>query len=215
MIDLQKSLKKIIADPQKHALWLNTLSYLENCGARLIASCEHPTMVKKEVLKHAAEEFRHAYFFKAQIEKVYKKSLKTYQLTELLGRYATKHYLYQLNVLISRFLKNKEIVGNKLKIYGYLLVTYAIEIRAEKIYPQYQKLLKETQSPISILNVIRDETQHLKEIFNEIKNTPVEFFLDDICKIEAKLFSKWAVCIEIDLIEHSLNQTDSLVAECC
>ena len=44
----------IIAAPELHAKWLNTLSYLENCGARKIAACEHPTLVKEEMLKHAA-----------------------------------------------------------------------------------------------------------------------------------------------------------------
>ena len=52
-----------------HAKWLNTLSFLENCGARKIAACEHPTLVKEEMLKHAAEEFRHAHHLKRQIDK--------------------------------------------------------------------------------------------------------------------------------------------------
>lgn len=79
-----------VSYPKEHARFINTLSYLENCGVKLIARSEHPIMVKKEVLKHAAEEFRHAYFLKAQIEKVYSPSLKSYQLEELLGGYSIK-----------------------------------------------------------------------------------------------------------------------------
>ena len=56
---LSQLLDAIIPSPDLHAAWLNTLSYLENSGARLIAACEHPTGVKEEMLKHAAEEFRH------------------------------------------------------------------------------------------------------------------------------------------------------------
>ena len=41
---LKNILPHLIAAPSLHAKWLNTLSYLENCGARKIAACEHPTL---------------------------------------------------------------------------------------------------------------------------------------------------------------------------
>lgn len=56
MDPVSEMLQTIVADPFLHAQWLNTLSYLENCGARLMAGCEHPTLVRK-MFKHAAEEF--------------------------------------------------------------------------------------------------------------------------------------------------------------
>lgn len=192
MVTFKECLEQIVSNPELHARWLNTLSYLENCGAKLIAGCEHPTMVPKEVLKHAAEEFRHAYFLKAQIEKICSNTLKTYQLDELLGSYPAKHYLYRLNTRISRFLKcNKGIDGRQLKEYGYLLVTYAIEVRAEELYPLYQHLLKEKGAPISVLSIIREEEHHLKEISDELKRTPAIAWTDEICKIEKELFDAW------------------------
>ena len=63
-------LRLVIAHPDLHAKWLNTLSFLENCGARKIAMCEHKTLVKEEMLKHAAEEFRHAHDLKKQLLKI-------------------------------------------------------------------------------------------------------------------------------------------------
>ena len=69
-VSFEKELKELIGSIVKssslHGLWINTLSYLENCGARMIAACEHPTLVKEEMLKHAAEEFRHAHVSLAQ-----------------------------------------------------------------------------------------------------------------------------------------------------
>ena len=81
-------IQNIVSDPFLHALWINTLSYLENCGARKIASCEHPTAVKEEMLKHAAEEFRHAFFLKTQLRRVgfY---FNDYSLPHLLGGLAS------------------------------------------------------------------------------------------------------------------------------
>jgi hypothetical protein len=185
-------LPKIISDPNLHARWLNTLSYLENCGAKLIAGCEHPTMVPKEVLKHAAEEFRHAYYLKAQIEKISAQACKTYQIQELLGGFAAKHYLYRLNTQISLYLKRKrKIKGERLKEYAYLLVTYAIEVRAEELYPLYQASLKAAHSPLSILSIIREEAHHLKEITEELEATEAIAWIHDVCQLEKVLFEKW------------------------
>jgi hypothetical protein len=66
---------------------------MENCGARKIARCEHPTRVKEEMLKHAAEEFRHAHYLKQQIRKISGEDFDTYQLDKLLGGMLSLHYL--------------------------------------------------------------------------------------------------------------------------
>src|SRR3984957_8254334 len=97
--EFQQLLSRIVAVPTLHAKWLNTLSYLENCGARKIAACEHPKLVKEEMLKHAAEEFRHAHYLKRQIVKV-SAPLETY--ADILGGLATHHYLRALDLKLSR-----------------------------------------------------------------------------------------------------------------
>src|SRR3984957_20867942 len=87
----------IVACDALHARWINTLSYLENCGARMIAACEHPTLVKEEMLKHAAEEFRHAFYLKKQLARV-GESYENYQRSHLLGAWSGYHYLNKLNI---------------------------------------------------------------------------------------------------------------------
>jgi hypothetical protein len=46
-------LKRIVQDGRTHAKWLNTLSFMENAGARKISKCEHPVLVTQIQLKHA------------------------------------------------------------------------------------------------------------------------------------------------------------------
>ena len=65
---LQKILNKVVANPTTHAKWLNTLSFMENAGARKISASEDKKNVSLIILKHAAEEHRHAYYLKKQIQ---------------------------------------------------------------------------------------------------------------------------------------------------
>ena len=127
---IEPLLTTIVASNELHAKWLNTLSFLENCGARKIAACEHPTLVKEEMLKHATEEFRHAHHLKRQIERVSFSQMDTYSLSFMLGRTATLHYLAALDLRASRYLKTLGLSKHSIKEAAYLLVTYAIELRA-------------------------------------------------------------------------------------
>src|ERR1700761_7439444 len=95
---LEQLLATIVISDELHAKWLNTLSFLENCGARKIAACEHPTLVKEEMLKHAAEEFRHAHHLKRQISKVSSAPMETYSPSSILGGTATLQYLKTLDL---------------------------------------------------------------------------------------------------------------------
>jgi bacterioferritin (cytochrome b1) len=69
-MELSNLLYLIIADNDLHARWLNTLSLMENTGARKISASEDPLTVTYLILKHAAEEHRHAFYLKKQIEKI-------------------------------------------------------------------------------------------------------------------------------------------------
>lgn len=184
-------LPKIIQNPKAHAKWLNTLSYLENCGAKLIARSEHPTMVTQEVLKHAAEEFRHAYYLKTLIPKIYPPGIPNYRLHHLIGGINAYHYLPKLNISISRWLKyHLSLKGPELKEIAYPLVTYAIEMRAIHLYKTYENCLNE--QPISIKSIIREEKHHLAEIEAIMQNLAIsEEVKEAICLLEAPFFQKW------------------------
>lgn len=193
---IQKLLSVIIESSDRHAKWLNTLSFLENCGARKIAACEHPTLVKEEMLKHAAEEFRHAHYLKRQIEKVSQIPLRSYALKEILGGSATIHYVNTLDVQVSRYLMEQGFVRGALKEAAYLLVTYAIEVRASELYPIYDDILRKRESKVTVKSILLEEKEHLKEmemgiaqLFCGVKHC------EKICSIEGSICKKWLEAI--------------------
>lgn len=187
-------LNQIVASPHLHARWLNTLSYLENCGARKISSCEHPTKVRSEMLKHAAEEFRHAYHLKRQIPKTGILSMDNYSQHLLLGGWDAIHYLNRLDVSVCRFLKSDGYPD--WKGIAYLLITYAIEVRASWLYPLYQKILRLNNSRISVRSIILEEDEHLAEMVKELECVPnSEVIKQQAIQIENTLFSSFSVSL--------------------
>ncbi|MDP1835231.1 MAG: hypothetical protein Q8K75_04795 [Chlamydiales bacterium] len=188
-MSLKNKLSQIMADPWQHAKWLNTLSYLENCGAKLMAGCEHPTLVKEEMLKHAAEEFRHAYVLKNQIAKVHPDGIDTYRVDTLLGGYSSLQYLTKLNVGVSRLLKRLSYKNLNLRGAAYTLVSYAIEVRAHDVYPTYQELLLEAKSRVSVRTIILEEAEHLQEMQEAVSQMPNGAVLaEKACQIEQALW---------------------------
>lgn len=189
--EIQELINPIVKDPVLHGLWLNTLSYLENCGARKIASCEHPTAVKEEVLKHASEEFRHAFYLKKQLTRIDQR-YKDYRRAYLLGSWDAYHYLNILDLYVSRYLKTLGMSSAEVKQLSYLLVTYAIELRAGELYPLYQTILRQHQSKIQVQSILLEEQEHLQEMEEELSLVPgASTYIENICQIEARLFEKW------------------------
>lgn len=180
-----------------HAKWLNTLSFLENCGARKIAACEHPTLVKEEMLKHAAEEFRHAHHLKRQIERVSVHKMDTYAPSFLLGGTATLHYLTALDVQTSRYLKAQRLSMHAMKEAAYLLVTYAIELRADELYPIYDKVLRKSASRVAVKSILLEEKEHLEEMKEGLNQLPSGFIhAAHVSSIESALCKKWLASVE-------------------
>ncbi|HEY5328140.1 MAG TPA: hypothetical protein VIJ27_14150, partial [Mucilaginibacter sp.] len=105
-MELSQLLRLIIADNKLHAKWLNTLSLMENTGARKISASEDPLSVTYIILKHAAEEHRHAFYLKKQIEKT-GEELLTYAPGYLLAPDYSRYYLNHLDVEVCRYLKNE------------------------------------------------------------------------------------------------------------
>lgn len=177
---MEKLIAHFIEDPSLHAKWLNTLSYLENSGAKKIAKCQHKTLVKEEILKHAAEEFRHAWFLKKQSAKVFA-PFKNYDPTNILGGFYTLHYLDRLEAKVCRYDK----------VHAYLLVTYAIELRAQSLYSLYQKLLKQKGSKVSVRPILIEEDEHLQEMLQALSDLQINPLF--AVEIEEEIYKKWIV----------------------
>lgn len=191
--EIRELINPIVNNAFLHGLWLNTLSYLENCGARKIASCEHPTAVKEEMLKHASEEFRHAFYLKKQLARV-GQHYEDYRRSYLLGGWAAYHYLNALDLHTSRYLNSLGMTFAEVKQLAYLLVTYAIELRAGELYPLYQSTLKQQQSKVQVQSILLEEKEHLQEMEDELSRiSAASTHIENICRIEAHLFEKWLI----------------------
>lgn len=193
----------IIAHPFLHAKWINTLSYLENCGARKIAACQHPIKVQEELLKHAAEEFRHAHYLKKQIARVTSQRLGQYEVRQLLGGVVSLQYLNRLDLQVSRYLSQQaKIPKSKVKETAYLLVTYAIELRASELYPIYERLLRACDAKVTVKSILLEEQEHLREMEAEVNKLDSGGMHSEIaCKMEADLFKKWLMALEKELLK--------------
>jgi hypothetical protein len=157
----------------------------------MIAACEHPTLVKAEMLKHAAEEFRHAFYLKKQLARI-GKSYEDYKSDSLLGARSGFHYLKKLDIQTSRYLQSRGLARPQIKELAYLLVTFAIELRAQELYPIYQEALKGSQSKVQVQSILLEEKEHLKEMQQELDRIPFSAsHIEIICGFEAVFFSQW------------------------
>jgi rubrerythrin len=193
-MELEQLLEKIVSDDRTHAKFLNTLSLQENIGARKISANELPETTTFMVLKHAAEEHRHAFYLKKQISKLATQDCPTYEPDYLLAPYSSKFYLNKLDLSTSRYLmEHLRLKGAALKFGAYLLVTYAIEVRADLIYPIYQDVLNRLNSKVSVRSIIIEEQGHLEEMTQQLKtfSKDWEFHAKNIISLEAALYKHW------------------------
>jgi hypothetical protein len=193
----------VVKNTNVHARWLNTLSMMENAGAKKIKKCEHPILASEIILKHSAEEARHAYYLKKQIKKIEKNSCPTYEKQYLLAPNLTYYYLHALDIQVCRYLKkNFGYKGDDLKYAAYLLVTYAIEVRADELYPQYQQVLDAIKSSVNVKSIIAEEINHLAEMTHQLKEFSPNYEL--LCKtavaMETVLFNEWISAVKKEIL---------------
>jgi hypothetical protein len=200
---LQQIFQTIIQDDKLHAKFLNTLSLMENTGARKISASEHKTKVSYLILKHACEEARHAFYLKKQISKVGKiDDFPSYENQYLLAPFASYTYLHSLDIQVCRYLKNTlKLQSDALKYAAYLLVTYSIEVRADELYPIYQNALDQLKSKVNVKSIILEEEGHLEEMIAQLKAFSPDWkaHAEKACDIEKQLFDDWTLAISHEL----------------
>lgn len=207
-MELSTLLPNIIANNETHARWLNTLSLMENTGARKISASEDPLTVTYIILKHAAEEHRHAFYLKKQIEKTGVDECPTYAPQYLLAPGFSKYYLNQLDINVCRYLKRElGLAGKDLRFAAYLLVTYAIEVRADELYPVYQDALDHAGSKINMKSIILEEEGHLEEMISQLKKFSPDWELhaQKAVGLETQLFTQWVETLATELAALSAN----------
>ena len=203
---LNEILENIAGDNYLHAKWLNTLSFMENAGARKISASEDKENVTLIILKHAAEEHRHAYYLKKQISKLGEGLCQNYKDEFLMSPKASKYYLNNLDVQVCKYIKKElGLKSAELKFAAYLLVTYAIEVRADELYPVYQDILTQIDSKVTVKSIILEEEGHLEEMLHQLKSFSPEWekHANIAVEIEHRLFSDWMISLKEEVLELS------------
>lgn len=193
-----KSLARIVPDKDLHARLLNTLSYMEHIGATKIARTQSGPEATFTTLKHAAEEARHAFYLKKLAQKLKPGSCPTYHFEHLLAPIPSRQYLYKLDIAASRLAKNAGLTGRALHDLAYLLVTYAIEVRADELYPVYEQFLESIpEERLSVQSIIAEEVGHLSEMEAALAVYPehLRALTQDLCQIEGRLFEEWVISV--------------------
>lgn len=221
-INIEEILINIVRDDSLHRKWLNTLSYMENCGARKIINAEQPNSVSLMMLKHAAEETRHAFYFKNQmsrvggevdrhqgrVEKNEELVLPDFSFSHILGGTLSKNYITVLDLMICRYLEEEHgLKEQELKDRAYLLTTYSIEVRALKLYPLYERILRKNDSQVSIKGIILEENNHLKDMEKEIEVCWQNWkqVVARALRMEEELFLKWQKRLMAEVDQSVLN----------
>ncbi len=179
---------------------------MENTGARKISASEDSETVTYIILKHAAEEHRHAFYLKKQIEKVKGGNCPTYSNDYLIAPKSSKYYLNQLDVDVCRYLiRELGLSGKELRCSAYLLTTYAIVIRTDEPYPIYQDGLDKASSKVNVKSIILEEEGHLEEMINQLKNfsSDWQFHADKAVEMESLLFTQWIKQLNNEISEIS------------
>jgi bacterioferritin (cytochrome b1) len=194
----KEQMEIIVSSPELHAKWLNSLSLMENTGARKISHYEDPVHTDIIVLKHAAEEARHAYYLKKQINKL-DINYPDYSFDYLLAPVESYQYLRKLDAAACRYLKEKvKLGGREMHKGAYLLVTYAIEVRADELYGVYQDALTAQKSKVNVKSIIAEEEGHLAEMTKMLETFHPEWqtMASDIRQVESALFRAWLAAIK-------------------
>lgn len=117
----------------------------------------------------------------------------------------SKQYLQKLDLASSHYLK--EIIGvqsTELRFLSYLFVTYAIELRADVLYPMYQEVLSRLKSKVMVKSIIIEEEGHLEEMIHMLSKFDNDWqrHISPLLKLEEELFSDWFKEVSKEVVAH-------------
>ena len=157
---LIRVLERIISDKKTHALWLNTLSFLEYIGSRKMLKSLAAEHLDITLLSHINEETRHSLFFKRLSQKVLPKNM-SFKKEEMICGDKAEAYFQKVDQLT-------KMIPNSNTILNYLYTSYLVETRAISVYKIYNKIL-ERNNLFSIKAILQEEETHLQSVAESIR----------------------------------------------
>ena len=197
-------LSEIVQNTNAHARFLNTLSFMELCGAKKLSQTIGRRYFSTSMLEHVAEEYRHAYFLRRLANKISVSPIDDYSHENVFCKRQSRAYISDLDRRVSIALRHHQELHNPMMCY--LLVTYAIEQRALSFYKLYQEMLDRHGTPISVRSIISEELDHFKEMEQKLNDTQLPTDIFNACSdIEAQLFGLWVNGLAKELHCHRGN----------
>lgn len=144
-----------------HARFLNTLSLLEHIGSRKIMKSPAMAGAGQDILKHLAEETRHAMFFKRAAERMAFRPLDYSEANLIAGAWA-RFYMGRLDAEITQALRDAP------PALPYLYMSLIVELRAVWFYRLYQLVLMEKRVPLTLAPILNEEERHLAAMLEHL-----------------------------------------------
>ncbi len=182
-----------IADARQHARFLNLLSMLEHTGSRKIMLSQMKGVLTQDILKHLAEETRHAFFFKRAAEKLSGAPIEGYADDDTMCAASGQLYFGKLDAGLTANLPD-----NAHRETGYLWVSLIVELRALWVYRIYQEALAAAKHSLSLKSIIAEEDRHLTDMVDRLDQVGFSAgsALSDACTLEKKLFEKLLAALQ-------------------
>src|SRR6188508_199141 len=179
-------LDRIVAEPNRHARMINTLSLLEHMGSHKIMATQHSVAIDQATLKHVAEEAHHAFFMKRQAEKAAERALE-YVADDLLAPSSARMYFQRLEGATVRALGPQRSARA-----AYLYMSMIVEFRALWFYCLYELALKRARHTMSLKRVLGEEQAHLGDMAERLEagNDLDRARAAEVLAAERKLFSR-------------------------
>jgi hypothetical protein len=204
---LSALLEQIVADPNLHARFVNTLSRMEYVGVRKMLKARHSDHLDLDGLQHVLEEASHALRLK-KTALALDLTLKTYSAAHTLAGAAGEQYLQNVDAACQLALQasasdtKADLPLSSATIEteaNYLLSSAAIEVRADAFYPVYEKALLSVGSPHSVRAILKDEQRHLAEMAQLLNHTLPNWRakLESAVRAERWAFAKWIDAIKL------------------
>lgn len=190
--------------PTLHARFANTLSLLEHIGSIKIARTQAGSGITEEILRHLAEETRHAAYLKRLARRIDPRIPEDYGNDGLIAGARARGYFARLDVTVRDFTR-RQVAPELRNAAAYRLVTWLVERRAMWLYPAWQLTLERAEPRRSVRSIIGEETRHLEEITAGIDELGLTG-LDGLVAREEALFAPLAeeIMMEMDERDRSL-----------
>ena len=116
-----------------------------------------------DILRHLAEETRHAFFFKRAAEKLAHRALD-YSHPNTLAGASARSYMGRLDAEIARAL------ADSASVLPYLYMSLIVELRAVWTYRLYQLALAEENTGVTLKSILAEEELHFSAMLARLKH---------------------------------------------